>query len=288
MEYIYLFVALICSGLLSIMSSSFSRENKELKNVTPFYNLVVTVFAFVTLGVLSLKDFVFDIRVLMYSVIYGIFYSMAMTGLFKAMQTGSVSMTAFIKQLSLIMVAIWGFVFWDNAFTINIVIGFVFILIALYLCFKPDKKTNQRINLRWVLFSFMLLAGNAGCSITQKYQQIAFDGEKGRGFMFLGYGFAVTVCTLIYIFSEKCDFRKIHRKSLCFPVVAGVSSAGLNLSIIFLISSPLSESIVFPTIAVGGLIVTTTFSVTVFKEKLKPCRRAGLLVGAVALIFLNI
>ena len=45
-----------------------------------------------------------------------------------------------------------------------------------------------------------------------------------------------------------------------------------------------TESVFFPVIGVGG----TLFSVLVYKEKLTLFRTAGLLVGLVAIVFLNL
>ena len=54
-----------------------------------------------------------------------------------------------------------------------------------------------------------------------------------------------------------------------YPVVGGISSAALNLLILLLITSPLSESVIFPGIAVGGWVLTTIFSVIAYKEKMR-------------------
>lgn len=106
--------------------------------------------------------------------------------------------------------------------------------------------------------------------------------------MFFGLCFSVIIYVLIYFGSDKCDFNKISKKTFIFPAIAGIGSAVLNLFIIMLIASPMSESVFFPGIAVGGLILTTLFSVVFYKEKLSPKRWTGLFLGIVALVFLNI
>ena len=73
-----------------------------------------------------------------------------------------------------------------------------------------------------------------------------------------------------------------------YPIFGGMSSAVLNLFIMLLISTPMSESIIFPGIAVGGLIITIFFSAIVFKEKLLSNQWIGLGIGSVALVLLNL
>ncbi len=288
MPYLYLLLAIFGSAMLSVMSSLFGRKNAHASHTATLYNLIVTLSAAFAWGVLYLATPGFEPGVLIYSAIYGVFYAMAMTGIFKAIASGSVSMTGFVKQLSLIAVAFWGFLFWETAFTLFIGIGLLLIFIALVLCFKPNKKKENTLSPSWFFYASLLLVGNAGCSIVQKYQQAAFNGKYGNMFMFFAILFAVAVCFIFYLKEEKTDIRSFSPISLLFPVMGGISSTVLNLFILLLLASPMSESVIFPGIAVGGLILTTLFSVAVCKEKLHPIRWIGLGVGAVALIFLNL
>lgn len=278
-----------CSAMLSVMNAIFNKSNTGQKNISALYNMIVTSSAFVSWGVIYMFDRTFSLGVLLYSLAYGVFYTMALMGLFKALECGSVSLTAFIKQLSLIGVAVWGFIFWNTALTLYITVGIMMIVAALYLCFKPEKGTQTpSVPLKWVVFASMLLVGNAGCSIVQKYQQMAFDGRCGSMLMFFATGLSALVCCAVYWKSDKTEVRKVSKGTLLCPVLGGMSSAGLNLLVIRLLASPLSESIIFPGIAVGGLILTTFFSVLAYREKLLPHQWLGLAIGAVALIFLNI
>ncbi len=289
MEYIYLVAAMFSSAMLSIMSSLFGRVNAKQQNASSVYSVIVTFAAFASWGIICLYNAEFSPRVIGYSIAYGLFYIAAMIGIFKAYQIGSVSLTAFVKQLSLIGVAFWGFIFWNNPFTFNIVFGLILVIFALYFCFKPDKSSTEKtITLKWIIYALMLLIGNAGCSIIQKYQQLAFDGRYGNMFMFFGAGMAFAFSLILYFNKNRCKLREISKKAILYAIIGGISSALLNLLILLMISSPLSESIIFPGIAVGGLILTTMFSVIGYHEKLHPCRWFGLVVGAIALIFLNI
>ena len=278
---------MFASATLSIMSSLFGKHNAKAKNISYLYSVIVTLSAMLSWGVICYSNEGFRLEAIGYSLVYGTFYTMAMVGMFMAYQIGSVSLTAFVKQLSLIAVSFWGFIFWNNPVTANIAIGILLIIGALYLCFKPDKPGIQKISARWCVFAIMLLVGNAGCSITQKYQQTAFDGNNGHAFMFFGAAVSFAVSLILYL-KNGIDRPKISKRTLICPVAGGISSALLNLLILRLISSDLSESIIFPGIAVGGLTITMLFSLAVYKERLSGRQWLGLSVGVVALIFLNL
>lgn len=289
MAYLYLVLAMTASAILSIMSSMFGRFNKTEENTSYLYSAVVTFSATTTWGLICFTNSEVNSGVVPYSVAYGLFYTIAMLGMFKAYQTGSVSLTAFVKQLSLIAVAFWGFIFWGNPIELNIILGIALIIVALYLCFNPSKNNQSGgITLKWCIFALMLLTGNAGCSIIQKYQQLAFDGNFGNTLMFFGTLISFIISLMLYLKGKGCTFKDISPKTIVFPIIGGISSALLNLLILLLISSPLSESIIFPGIAVGGLVITTLFSVIVYKEKLKSIQWIGLFIGTIAIVLLNL
>lgn len=287
--YLYLLCAMCASAIISICSSSFTRRNRRVANVSSTYNVFVTVGAVLCWGIMYFSDFSFEPKVLLYALGYGAFYTTAFMGLYNALGNGSVALTAFVKQLSLIAVAVWGFVFWGSPMETTIIVGMLLIVAALYLCFKPEKGVEQKpVTLKWVIFASMLLVGNAGCSILQKMQQTEFKTEHGNMLMFFGCLCSFFVCLVMYLKGKRCRFSEISRVTLLFPFFGGCSSALLNLFILLLINSPLPESVFFPGIAVGGLILTTVYSVIFCREKLRAHQWAGLAVGAVALVFLNL
>lgn len=289
MEYLYLLLAICASATLSIMSSLFGKRNASITNATPLYSLIVVSSACLSFGLICLIDTDFDIRTLGYSALYGIFYSVAMIGMFLAYRCGPTSLTAFIKQLSLICVALWGFLFWGNRLSLTVGAGLVLIVIALALCFAKKRQQGEAVvSLKWLLYAAMLLCGNAGCSIVQKYQQMAFDERTKNSFMLFGMLMALAFCLVLYLSKERCRLSTLAKGSVVFPILGGVSSAALNLLILLLMGSSLEESIIFPGIAVGGLTLTLLFSVVAYRERLTARQWIGLGCGTVALVFLNL
>lgn len=216
-----------------------------------------------------------------------------MIGHIKALKSGSVAMTAFIKQLSLVCVSFWGFAFWNTPLTTNTLIGLILIAIALSLCFftgnkKANSSSTPAITLKWLFYAVILIIGNAGCSIVQRYEQMAFDGKHGSMLMVFGPLFSALTCLLLFLREEKPNWQEVVKSSWHLPTAAGISSAVLNLFIILMVSTTLSPSVIYPGIAVGGLTITTLSSVVFFRERLKNSQWIGLGVGVVALIFLNI
>ena len=106
--------------------------------------------------------------------------------------------------------------------------------------------------------------------------------------MFFGVLFATVVCVVISLREDKKKWGKAFRSSWMFPALTGASSVISNVFILLLVKYKMSPVIIYPGVAVGGLMITILISSTFFREKLRPMQWCGLLVGAVALILLNL
>ena len=93
---------------------------------------------------------------------------------------------------------------------------------------------------------------------------------------------------VIYLMGDRHATKVILKKSWYLPVITGALNVGLNLFVMMLVQSPLSPSLIYPVIGVGGLSVVMIFSQLVFKEKLKYWQWIGIAVGAAATVLLSI
>lgn len=292
MPYLYLACAMICSAALNLLGTFFNRKNAARPNASSVYNILVACSAALTWTVITLVNPTFHPATLLYSAGYGICFTMAIGGLIGALKHGPVPLTAFAKQLSLICVSLWGFVFWRVRVTLFTIIGLLLLAVSLYLCFLAKEKHVQnpprRVTGRWVLYVLVLIAGNAGCSIIQKYQQMAFDGRHGGIMMLAASLLSAALCTLLARKNPTPRWREIVRDSWYYPAAAGLSSALMNLFVILLASTTLSPSVIYPGQATGGFILTTLISVIFMGEKIRLREGIGLSIGAAALVFLSL
>lgn len=289
MEYLYLLLAMTFSALITVSGRLYNNKNRELENITRLYSLMVSVAASAGWLILWLTDFSFDAGVLPFAVLYGVLYAAFTVGMLGALKAGSTSLTALIKQVALVGVSFWGYLFWDTKVTILSAVGIVLLLASLALCLLvKEKKTESHHMGKWLFNALLITLGNAGCSITQRYQQMAFQYQHKNMLMFFGCFFAACFCLLFALGENKKNWKKAAKQSWMFPVLSGSSSALSNVFILLLVKCQMSPVILYPGIAVGGLIITTLIAFLGFREKLRPQQWVGLAVGAVALVLLNL
>ena len=293
MPYLYLVSALLCLSTLSIFGTAYNRRNAGRKGITALYNLLLCASACVTWGVIYAFDFSFDARALLYSLGFGVCYAVVMISLIKALAKGPIALTSLIVQLSLIGATIWGFMFWnswDESKASLVITGLVLVVISLALCLfnGSDKRHGARFSWKWLFYALLAFFANAGCSIFQKSEQIALNGEHGSMFMFFSVLLATIICGVYFIFSKKPNVKEVIIHSGVFPLLSGVGSALGNLFVVILATSDLSPNLIYPAVAVGCLAINSIASAFVFKEKLAWWQWLGILVGAVAVTLLSI
>ena len=282
MDFLYLFLAMSFSAAITVGGRLYNTKCADLRGVSYLYSALTSAFAASTWFVLWIFDFSFDIKVLPYAVVYGVCYVLFTFGMLGAL-------TALVKQIALVCVSVWGFVFWDTPLTLIGGIGIALIVISLSLCLLTKEKSGKDHSAaKWMIFAIMIIVENSGCSIIQRYQQIAFNYDHKYMLMFFALLFSAACCVLISLRKDKTNWGIAVRTSWAAPALAGCGSALSNVFILLMVKSNFSPLILYPGVAVGGLMLTVIVSLFFFREKLRPMQIAGLIVGAVALVLLNL
>ena len=288
MPYLYLILATLGVASTNIVAGFYNRKNANEKNTASIYTLLVQAIIFLCWLIMFIFDRSYDLAVLPYAFIFALSFAMCMIGNIYALKVGPVVLTSLVLQLSLVGVTAWGFIFWDTKFTWLTAVGLVLIVISLWLCLYKGKTDDKKISWKWIVFALMAFVGNAGASITQRTQQTAFKGQYGNFLMVVATGIATIICFVSYLYSEKGDTKKLVKTSWYYPAAGGVMNVMLNVCVILLATSTLSPSIIYPVLAVGGLIIVTVFSKYVFKEDMRCWQWVGVLVGTVAVGILSV
>ena len=285
MDYLYLTLAVVLVAGTNILGKLYNQKNAGRAGAAPLYTLILVSAAFVFWLCAFIFKPQYDMAVLPYAVIFSLCYVFANAGLIYALKYGSVTFTSLFGKMSLILVAVWGFFFWNEGLTPLSFIGLILCALSVFLCLYKGRE-GRGVNIRWIFFVLLFLLGNAGCSIVQKTQQMNFDGKYGAFMMLLSTGMSVIICAFIYLFSDRCGIA--DTKSLYIPTVAGLMSAGMNLLVILLATSSLSASLVYPTLASGGLILVSVFGIFIFREKMSPRGFVGVALGLIATAILSL
>jgi hypothetical protein len=76
------------------------------------------------------------------------------------------------------------------------IIGLIFLVSSLILV--NYEKSSEKINVKWLIFSFLAFLGNGTFAVVQKVHQVNLEGAKANELMILCLSFA-SVISLLYI-----------------------------------------------------------------------------------------
>ena len=278
-------------SLSNVLGEFYNRRTVGYKNASSFFNFIKLFSTLVGWCAIFACDFSFEWGVLLYSVGFGACFALVNISIITAFRYGSVALTSLVLQTSAIGVTIWGLIFWNAPFTLFVAVGLILVVISLALCLY-DKKTDDSLKQKnfgkWLFLAILIFVGNAGSSIIQREQQIAYAGKHGSLMMVFAVLISTFICLILYLRSDRKNIQPIPKGNIAFPVAAGVTNVLLNLAVIILATSELSPSLIYPVLAVGGLAVTMLFSIFAFKEKLKWWQWIGIVIGAIAIVLFNV
>ena len=284
-DYAYLGLATASLTVSNVLCGFYGRRTNGSKDPMALFSFVELCAIFLFWAVMFAVAPEFNLSVLPYSIAFAVFFAMGKVGYVFAVKEGSLVLTSMVLQSSLILVSVWGMLFWGAKFTLRVGIGLVLVAVALVLCLyngKHEDSSKKKVSLKWAFFALVSFLGNAGCTITQKTQQLSFNGKYGNMLMLFASMLSGIVGLTLYMKSDKSHSKQILKTNLYLPVLSGASNGLLNLFVMLLAVSALSPTLVYPTIAVGGLILTALISLLCFKEKLKWWQWIGVVVGIVA------
>ena len=284
-DYAYLGLATASLTVSNVLCGFYGRRTNGSKDPMALFSFVELCAIFLFWAVMFAVAPEFNLSVLPYSIAFAIFFAMGKVGYVFAVKEGSLVLTSMVLQSSLILVSVWGMLFWGAKFTLRVGIGLVLVAVALVLCLyngKQEDSSKKKVSVKWAFFALVSFLGNAGCTITQKTQQLSFNGKYGNMLMLFASMLSGIVGLTLYMKSDKSHSKQILKTNLYLPVLSGASNGLLNLFVMLLAVSALSPTLVYPTIAVGGLILTALISLLCFKEKLKWWQWIGVVVGIVA------
>lgn len=286
MDYLYLTFAVVLVAGTNIAGKLYNRKNAMRAGAATLYTFILVAAAFIFWLVAFILNPQYDMAVLPYAAIFSLCYVLANAGLIYALKYGPVTLTSLFGKMSLILVAVWGFIFWREDMTPLSCIGLILCALSIFLCLYRGRD-GVGVNMRWIFFVLLFLLGNAGCSIVQKTQQMDFSGQYGTFMMLVSTGAATLFCGVAYILCRKEQSREVI--ALWYmPTLAGLMSAGMNLLVIILATSSLSASLIYPTLASGGLIVVCISGIFIFKEKMSPRGFVGVALGLIATALLSL
>lgn len=286
MPVLYLIGAIVACGFYSIILDYVSSRNKEGKNFSFLFNLIICATACTCWCVVSIFSHDFDPRIIPYALAFGFCVGSSFLFTQLALKDGNVSIVTLIVQFGLVVTAIYGLIFWKQELTAVKIIGLCLVCISLVLMILKKEKADRKKNVVWLIFAFISMAATAGCSIVQKQQTIDFSGTCAPLFMVIATSFASLLSGVLTLVKRKEIQTVTFKKQWYLVVIVGFCNFCLNVFVFLLANTSLSPTLIYPALSLS-IILVIIYAAFIKKEKTTLQQWIGIAIGITALVLLS-
>lgn len=233
----------------------------------------------------------FTPEVIPYAILAGAFYCTASFLTFLAVKYGPFAISMLIISYSIVITSGYGIIFLGEPAGVLNYVAYALIAVSLFLVrpksSEADREKAKKISFKWVICVAVSLFASAAYGIVLREQQLHFNNTVTSECMIIAMSFSAIALLAIGLKSAGRGALKIIKTSAPYAAVAGTCNATTNtLSLILYTMMPISVSA--PTRSICGTALNFAFSYFILKEKFLPRQVIGIMLGAGAVVMLNI
>jgi drug/metabolite transporter (DMT)-like permease len=275
--------------LFSAINNVLRKEYNNRAEGTFIFNAAFSFFAFFLFLFSSLftASQKFTLEFLPYSFFFSLSYILADLFCLLSIREGPISLTSLMISFSTIIPALYGILFLKESVTIFLVVALVLLCVCIVLINIEKRNEKKRITPKWLFFVFLAFFGNGMCSVVQKEQQLAFDGNYKNEFMMAAMLINVVVLSTLMVILERNTLRSSFKPALIFAAPAGFGNGLINLFVMIL-SASMAASILFPVISATGIVASFIVGAVFYKEKFSAPQLVGVALGLVSVVLFSL
>lgn len=195
-----------------------------------------------------------------------------------ALSNGPMHITLLVTTASMIIPTMSG-IFFGEAFIPSKLVAVVFLIFFIYL--SLGKSGDSKFSKKWLIYCTCAFLAQGFIGVLQKIHQSSPYKSETNGFLLVA--FAVSFIYTRIIVREKVHKNLLSKKLILLAVLIGVCSYANNF-INLKLSGMLPSQLFFPLINGSSIVLSSVFSVLIFKEKLTKVQFIGLCGGILSLI----
>ena len=288
---IALLLATLGTGIHQVEGIMIKKYNSKHSKGGFIFTALISLFAMLFFFITDKGGLKFPVEMIPYGIASGAFYCMASFLTFVAFGCGSFVLTNLFLSYSLLFSVGYGLFVLNDPATPLTYIGLALMMISVFLVrgAKNDGSGEEKVkvSLKWIICVALSVIGSGMFGVMQKLQQVKFEKSCDNEFMIVTLGFSAAVLLIAGIIMNGKDLLYILRHGGLYASAAGVSNGATNL-LNLVVNAMIPISIAAPTRSGIKIVVSFLISLFIFKEKLTKRQITGVIIGAAALILLNL
>lgn len=271
--YTYLFLSITSSVFIANIIHVIN--NKKLS----IFNIMLINYIIAFLLTIPFIDKTPDNTVIFLGIINGILFFLGFIAYFFSVRYVNISMAVTIMRISVLIPTLFGVIYIKEHLNIYKTIGIMLLLLAI---FNLTNFTIKKHNIK-TFFVLLLLFFTCGFAdvISKIFQEIS--NSSIFVFLFVIY-FSSFIINLLFLLLK--NSMNLCLETVVFGIILGVPNF---LTVYFMLKSLIGipSVIVFPTIALGILILSILSDWIIWKKQFKNEEFIALILASVSLLFIN-
>ena len=284
-----LLLAALGTGVHQVEGVMIKKYNEKHSGGGFIFNALISLFAMLFFFITDKGGLSFPLPLILYGVISGAFFCIALILTFVALGCGSFVLSNLFLSYSLLFSVFYGLFVLKESATFLTYTGIALMMVSVFLVRSRKNKGEDKvsISLRWVVCITLSVIGSGMFGVMQKLQQVRFNEAYDNEFMIVTYAFTVIALVVTALITDRKNILYVLRHGGGYAAAAGTSNGAANL-LNMLVNAMLPISIAAPTRSGIKILISFLLSLTLFNEKLTRGQVLGVIIGTVSLILLNI
>ncbi len=263
------------------------KYNQKYSSGGFIFTAIVSLFSMLFFLITDRGGLNFDFAMLPYGIISGILYCLASFLTFVALGCGPFALSMLILSYSGIFSIIYGIFFLKEDIKVFTAAGILLMFVSLFLTRNQKSQNEKKANLKWLVCIAVSAVGCGMFTVIQRMQQIRFDNAVTNEYMIVTLGISAIILFAIGLVKDRKNLKYILRHGTVYSAFAGFSNGATNF-LVLVANGLMNISVLSPVRAGAKIVLSFLISRFIFKEKFLVRQVIGVLIGAAAIVLLNL
>lgn len=271
----------MCSIVLQNgLFNSVSKGKLKTKSDRFRYNSWLYLICFALFGLCSIGT-VWSLYSAALGLLFGVVTMLSNYFKLTALSRGPMHITVLITTSSMIIPAMSGALFFNEAFSVGKGLAILALIFFIYVSLK--KERGKQADGSWVLCCVLAFVFQGGIGVLQKVHQSSAHRDELLAFLTVSFLFSCVFSGAL----AKPGGRgfTFTRREYLFAALCGLCTFCMNL-INLRLSGVMPSQLFFPLVNGGSIILTSIMSVVIFREHITKRQTVGLAGGLLSLILI--
>lgn len=289
MDNTILGTALIIGGIATNQVEGVLIKRYSLKHSSGGFILTafISFFSMLFFLVTGIGDLYFTLPAIGYGLVAGTLYATASVLTFFAIGCGPFALSQLILSYGLIFKILYGILFLKESAGVFTYIGIAVIVVSIFLTRAEKAPEQHKASAKWALFITIALLSSGLLGVVQKMYQQTSRNMATNSFMVVALGFSSLSLFVIGMIRDGKQLTRIVRNGFFYAFGAGVSNGVTNMTIL-VVNTLVPLSFSAPLRAGLKIVIVYLLSRFLFHEHFLARQKVGVVLGALALVLLNI